>query len=168
MAAEIYRRGARSARRERMDHVEQLLEAERLRNDAVGFGDRLRVQQRTPGEENHGRTVVAFPQRPHQLHAVVGADMDVEEDQVDPSLREPLLGRGYGRSLGDAVAVELEVHAAEKSQRLVVVDDQDQRYPNELRHRVSPYPLRPFNTRKWERLRMDCLSRRPSSDAGRG
>jgi hypothetical protein len=44
-----------------MHHVEQLLEAERLRYDTVGFGDRLRVQQRAPGEEDHGRAVVAFP-----------------------------------------------------------------------------------------------------------
>ena len=53
-----------------------------------------------------------------KVETALGADVDVEEDDRDVSV-------GAESSLGDGPTVELEVHPAEKSDRRVVVDDEN-------------------------------------------
>jgi hypothetical protein len=60
--------------------------------------------------------------------------VDVEKDDVDLLCEQDLLGLGDVLRLEDAVAVELEVDAAEQSQRRLVVDHEHRRRLGVYRH----------------------------------
>ena len=60
-----------------------------------------------------------------EAEAIARADVDVEEDDVDRLVAEQLLGGLDRGCLEDAIALELEVDAAEHPQAFVVVDDEN-------------------------------------------
>ena len=136
----------RPARCQLAHDVEQLLEPERLRDDAVGLADRGRVKPRAAGEEDDRRAVLPVSQRAHQGESVVGADVNVEQEEVDHVHGQCVLGGRDARRLEHVVAVELQVDPAEQTQRVVVVDDQNRRHfgVGSYGHRVSVSPFRPF------------------------
>lgn len=60
-----------------------------------------------------------------ELAAVLGADMDVEERDLDGLARDGAARVAERAGLEDAVSLELEVDAAQEANRRLVVDDEN-------------------------------------------
>jgi hypothetical protein len=60
-----------------------------------------------------------------EVEAVLRAEMDVEQDDGNVLFGHGCSGLGDGPAFDHGPAVELEVHPAEKSDRRVVVDDEN-------------------------------------------
>ena len=106
------------------NRAHQLLERKGLGDDGIGPRGGGGADLGRPGEEGDPDPGPAGPDLLHELTAVVGADVDVEEDRPDVVLAQvtPCLVERVG--LEHSVALELEVDLAEKPDRTLVVDDE--------------------------------------------
>ena len=113
-----------------------MLERERLPEHGVHRRAGLLVDLRRAGQEDDaGRAGLR-----NQVEPVLVPDMDIKENDVDrlrgempPRVRER-------RSLQHTVPLELEVDAAEKAERRLVIDDKDSARPD---HDAPEYTRHP-------------------------
>jgi len=106
--------------------LRELFERERLADGGIRDGRGALAEVDAPGQEGDRNAGVALPQIPRNLDPVLAAEVDVKQDERDLLLvRHPGELARVGR-LGDAIALELEVYAAEEANRVVVVRDDDQ------------------------------------------
>src|ERR671930_1043427 len=106
------------------DGANQVVEHERLGDDGVGPGGGGSADLRGAGEERDPGGGSAGADLLDERAAVLRADVHVEQDSVDVVLAQVAPGLVEGVGLEHAVALELEVHLAEKPDRRLVVDDE--------------------------------------------
>ncbi len=103
----------------------QVLQVERLAEHRVDPRAHLRRDLARAREHHHAHRQVERLDVVEQVEAARAGDVDVEDDDVDPTGDECVARVRDGRGLQHAVALELQVHAAEQAERRLVVHDED-------------------------------------------
>ena len=103
----------------------EVLEVERLAEHGVHARTHLRRDLARARQHHDPHGQLERLDVVQEVEAAGTADMDVEDDDVDPACGQELPRGVDGRGLEHGVALELQVHAAEQAQRRVVVDDED-------------------------------------------